>query len=392
VNNAYRNWRHLETELANFAKKEEQILQEIEYLKHSCQEIATLNIAENEETALAEKRVNLQLIDKLQSALKEAVETMEESNFGKLILKTQKLITQYPDNNIENINKDLDNAYISFDSAYSALQQLYNYRGQSEDNLEDVEERLYQIRSLARKYSVNSTFLHQLLEENTEKLSELERNVLSNNELSNQLHKAKDNYFILAKNLSQKRTEAIKILQEKVTSELGHLDMKKAVFKVEIATEESFAHPIGIDRVRFLVSTNPGMGLSPIDKVASGGELSRLMLALRVAILDKNPKQTIICDEIDVGISGSVADSMALRIKALSKVVQILVITHQPQVAGKADMHIFVAKNQQENRTISNIKILNKEERAMELARMISGQEITEAGLIAARELLHGNE
>jgi DNA repair protein RecN (Recombination protein N) len=149
-----------------------------------------------------------------------------------------------------------------------------------------------------------------------------------------------------------------------------------------------FASSSGVDRVRFVASTNPGMSLAPIDKVASGGELSRFMLALRVALFDNAPKQTIIFDEIDVGISGGTADSMGLRLKALSEAVQIIVITHQPQVAGKASQHILVEKTQHDFHTVVKIRTLEDEARFYELARMISGKEITEAGIRAAKELV----
>jgi DNA repair protein RecN (Recombination protein N) len=164
--------------------------------------------------------------------------------------------------------------------------------------------------------------------------------------------------------------------------------MKKAIFVVEIESDPNFASTNGMDKVRFVASTNPGMSLSPIDKIASGGELSRFMLAFRVALFDKAPKHTVIFDEIDVGISGSVADSIGLRLKLLSSAVQIIVITHQPQVAGKADQHILVEKTQHDLHTVVEIRTLEEEARSYELARMISGKEITETGLKAAKELI----
>jgi DNA repair protein RecN (Recombination protein N) len=386
---AYRNWKDLVSDLDAFGHKEAEILQEIDYLKHSYQELDEANIMPDEELVLVEQKTKLQAAQKASSALEEAINDMETSNFGKLVLKIQKSITQYPHEDIETINKDLDNAYTHFDCAYSALQKINADQVRFDYSLEDVDERLHQIRSLARKYGVSSSNLNELLNAHQQRLEELERTVLDSNDLANRLEQAKQQYFKLAHDLSYKRSATAKLLQDKVTSELGYLDMKKAMFQVDINSDDNFAGINGIDKIRFLVATNPGMAPAPIDKVASGGELSRVMLALRVALLDKNPKQTIICDEIDIGISGSVADSMGLRIKELSKVVQVLVITHQPQVAGKADLHMFVSKNQLDKSTFSTLKVLTEEERVQELARMISGQAITEAGLKAARELLH---
>jgi DNA repair protein RecN (Recombination protein N) len=166
--------------------------------------------------------------------------------------------------------------------------------------------------------------------------------------------------------------------------------MEKAVFKVEIVTKDHDAyHQDGIDNVRFIASTNPGMKLAPIDKIASGGELSRFMLALKTCLFDKMLRPTIIFDEIDTGIGGAVADRVGERLKKLSNIAQVIVITHQPQVAGKADQHIIVQKLQLHDTTEVTIKSLNNQERQAELARMISGKSITSASLKAAEELLN---
>ncbi|CAN0604046.1 unnamed protein product, partial [Ectocarpus sp. 12 AP-2014] len=191
-----------------------------------------------------------------------------------------------------------------------------------------------------------------------------------------------------AKLLSEKRNKAALNIEKKTMSELAFLEMKKAVFKVEFETKEQQLSANGMDRIRFTASTNPGMSLSPIDKIASGGELSRFMLAFRVALFDSAPKNTIIFDEIDVGISGSVADSIGQRLNLLSKAVQIIVITHQPQVAGKADSHILVEKIQGDDHTQVNVRVLQEEGKSLELARMISGKTITKAGIDAAKELI----
>jgi DNA repair ATPase RecN len=145
----------------------------------------------------------------------------------------------------------------------------------------------------------------------------------------------------------------------------------------------------GIDNVRFVASTNPGIKLAPIDKIASGGELSRFMLALKTCLFDKSLKDTIIFDEINTGIGGIIADKVGEKLKKLSSIAQVIVITHQPQVAGKADQHIIVNKLQLDETTTITVKSLNLQERQTELARMISGKTITDASLKAAKELLH---
>lgn len=141
-------------------------------------------------------------------------------------------------------------------------------------------------------------------------------------------------------------------------------------------------------KVQFVASTNPGVHETPIGKIASGGELSCFMLALRVALLDNNYKQTLICDEIDVGISGAISYAIGNRLKNLSIRTQVIVITYQPQVAGKADQHILVYKTQHQSETDMDVFILNEKGKSQELARMISGKAITKASFIAAKELM----
>lgn len=200
-----------------------------------------------------------------------------------------------------------------------------------------------------------------------------------------------------------------------MSQELAQLKMEKAVFKVEITPKSAITpkseiipknnlspHQLdtnigekysniyrdGLDNVRFLAATNPGMKLAPIDKIASGGELSRFMLAVKTCLFDKLLLETIIFDEIDTGIGGMVADKIGERLKHLSILSQVIAITHQPQVVGKADQHILVSKIHKAQDTKVIIKTLNTQERQAEIARMISGKSITEASLSAAKELL----
>jgi DNA repair protein RecN (Recombination protein N) len=241
---------------------------------------------------------------------------------------------------------------------------------------------------LARKHSCQPDELIEFLKKSEDRLEQYQSQFGDNSNLRQQADMCRTKYFEQAKILSKQRKSAAQDLEKKTMQELADLEMQKAIFKVEIETSENYSTSKGLDRVRFIASTNPGMTLAPIDKIASGGELSRFMLSLRVALFDNAPKQVIIFDEIDVGISGAVADSMGQRLRALSKATQIIVITHQPQVAGKADQHILVKKTQYNLHTSVCANILSKEDKALELARMISGQKITKTGIEAARELI----
>jgi DNA repair protein RecN (Recombination protein N) len=189
--------------------------------------------------------------------------------------------------------------------------------------------------------------------------------------------------------LSEKRKKAALELENRIGQELSPLKMELCVWKVLVNQKpDNMIASNGIDDIKFIASTNPGMPLMPIDKIASGGELARLMLAVKLALFDKYTTDTIIFDEIDTGIGGRVADAIGERLLHLSKIAQVIVITHQPQVAAKADYNILITKALDNNNTYSDAKILNKDEKAEEIARMLSGEKVTNKALEAALELI----
>jgi DNA repair protein RecN (Recombination protein N) len=386
---SYSNWQETEKKIKEIATRKDQVDKEIDYLKHVCAELELAQVKKGEEQELADIKRKLQSYEKEKQLIQSVLAEIQESSIERIIGKAQRSISNSANNELlEKVSSNLELAYDKIEDAKTTLQQILRDLDKEEFSIEEIEERLYEIRTLARKHSSDADSLVDLLEKSQTELLSLENNVQMNSEIECQLESFKQNYFTLAQNLSAHRKKIVMELEKKVMQELSTLDMKKAIFVVEIESDPNFASANGMDKVRFVASTNPGMSLSPIDKIASGGELSRFMLAFRVALFDKAPKQTVIFDEIDVGISGSVADSMGLRLKLLSSAVQIIVITHQPQVAGKADQHILVEKTQHDLHTVVEIRTLEEEARSYELARMISGKKITETGLKAAKELI----
>jgi DNA repair protein RecN (Recombination protein N) len=386
---SYSNWQETEKKIKEIATRKDQVDKEIDYLKHVCAELELAQVKKGEEQELADIKRKLQSYEKEKQLIQSVLAEIHESSIERIIGKAQRSISNSANNELlEKVSSNLELAYDKIEDAKTTLQQILRDLDKEEFSIEEIEERLYEIRTLARKHSSDADSLVDLLEKSQTELLSLENNVQMNSEIECQLESFKQNYFTLAQNLSAHRKKIVMELEKKVMQELSTLDMKKAIFVVEIESDPNFASANGMDKVRFVASTNPGMSLSPIDKIASGGELSRFMLAFRVALFDKAPKQTVIFDEIDVGISGSVADSMGLRLKLLSSAVQIIVITHQPQVAGKADQHILVEKTQHDLHTVVEIRTLEEEARSYELARMISGKKITETGLKAAKELI----
>ena len=389
VANDYKVWKGLENQISEFAKAKEDIKNEIDYLQHICIELEKANIQENEEKDLADIKRKLQTREKELSLIGGVIADIESSSMEQLIAKSQRAISA--SESIESLEEAavcLELAYDKIENAKAILMEKLHDFDVANYSLEEVEDRLYEIRSLARKHGCSPDDLLGFLDKSQLQLQQLEGKIIDSANLDEEVKQAKNSYFVHAKELSAQRKLHAEALEQKTMSELALLQMKKAKFKVDITSSDEQATSKGIDQIRFIASTNPGMKLSPIDKIASGGELSRFMLAFRVALFDNAPKQSIIFDEIDVGISGSVADSMGQRLKMLSSAVQIIVITHQPQVAGRANQHILVEKTQAESHTSVEAKILDEQGKSYELARMISGQTITKTGLQAAKELI----
>ena len=185
--------------------------------------------------------------------------------------------------------------------------------------------------------------------------------------------------------LREKRQSAAKILEEAIERHLSDLEMLKVKFKVDVTETE--LKPNGADSIRFMISANEGEELKPLTKVASGGELARTILAMKVVLADADTVSTMIFDEIDTGVSGSTSQKIAQKLKVLAKEKQVFVITHSPQIAASADCHYLVEKGEKDGKTISDVRILNEEESVNEIARIISGSVITKAAIDAAKDL-----
>ncbi|XVN42782.1 MAG: DNA repair protein RecN [Candidatus Rickettsia vulgarisii] len=392
-------------EIDKISKYKDEINKEIDYLSFITDELVKLNIQEGEEEKLIEIRRNLQNKEKEIRASQDILDYLEHPELNNLINSAQRLITGNIQQNekLASISSNLDECYNLLEESRIKLQNIINDYDLDGFNINEIEDRLFLIRDKTRKYNISSTEIPEFLENSQQKLKNLKDTINNSESLNLSRLEKHQKYFELALTLSERRSiNAIK-LESAVQAELTQLKMEKAIFKIEIIPKDNPLNQElnsisynnrnisynGVDNVRFTASTNPGMKLSPIDKIASGGELSRFMLALKTCLLDKLLLNTIIFDEIDTGIGGIIADKIGDRLKKLSNFSQVIVITHQPQVAGKADQHILVSKKQYEKDTKITIKNLNLEERQSELARMISGKLITEASLKVAKELLH---
>jgi DNA repair protein RecN (Recombination protein N) len=252
--------------------------------------------------------------------------------------------------------------------------------------LEEAEARLFDIRGLARKHRVEPDQLAALGAQMREQLAAIEAGGERIAELDAQLLVAREAYSAAAATLSKKRHEAAARLDEAVVDELFPLKLDAARFRTTIAAAEP--GPLGTDRVEFEVSTNPGAPFGPLTRIASGGELSRFILALKVALAEAGSAATMIFDEVDRGVGGAVASAIGERLARLAEQSQVLVVTHSPQVAARASHHYRIEKSHGHDGTRTTVRKLSADERREEIARMLSGASVTEEARAQASRLL----
>lgn len=375
----YREYKNIEDDLEMISKDQGLIRREIDYLEHVVSELESKCPGRGEEEDLASKRIKLRNNEKRNSALEKIENIIQETSLDNKLYEMQKLSSGI-DESFHELLQNLEQMQIYLGEAKSSINALKN--DSVEENLDDIESRLFEIKDLSRKYNVPSDELSEFLEKTKGELDSLKNKINNSDNLAENLAKARAEYQKHAKDLSDERKKVAKLFESKIEKEFAPLSMEGCKWIVRI--EEKAPSANGIDDVRFTAITNPGSSPAPIDKIASGGEIARMMLAVKLALFDKDSSPTIIFDEIDTGLGGRVADSVGERIKALSKIAQTIIITHQPQVASKADYNILVSKKN----GISFAKILDENEKQEEIARMISGAEVTDTAKKAAKELI----
>ena len=256
--------------------------------------------------------------------------------------------------------------------------------------LDQIEQRLFDINNLSRRFKIEPENINSQLIKLKKELEVLENSSESYEKIKNKVHLAKEQYDESSKILSDHRKKYATNLADLINNELAPLKLEDAVFEVEvIEKEKDKQNENGIDSVKFLVSMNKGGSKGEIHKVSSGGELSRLMLAINLVIANSMNKKTLVFDEVDSGVSGSVAEAIAIRLLNLSKTQQILIVTHLPQVAARGQQHFKTSKSSINNITVTGVKELSYEDRIEEVASMISGDQITDEARLLSEILLN---
>ncbi|MHC8519322.1 DNA repair protein RecN [Weissella confusa] len=389
---AYDTYRSLESAFHKRQADEQAWAQRLDMLSFQSKELADASLVEGEEEMLEAEYQELTNFQDVLAALSKAHEALDGDwdNTGLETISTamsamediEELSPKYA-----TLTEAVRGAYYELQEAASEILSVRDGLEFDEERLREVDDRLNLIRSLERKYgaTITDVLAHQAKVD--AELAEMGGGEQSAAELAEQVEVAEQKARTLAEKLHELRLKAAKQLATKIHEQLSDLYMEKAVFSAHI-TELKELNATGLDAVEFYIQTNPGEGAKPLVKIASGGELSRMMLAMKTIFSREQGITSIIFDEVDTGVSGRVAQAIAEKIAVIGRYSQVLTITHLPQVAAVADNHYFIEKQVVGDRTETSIHTLSEDERVNEVARMLSGDELTDAAKENARDLI----
>ena len=386
----FESYRQLRKRVVTKQKNEQDHKARIEMLEFQIAEIEAAALKAGEDQVLNQKRDKLLNHKNIADTLTNAYVMLDDEEFSSLSnirSAMNDLMT------LEEFDADYKEMSANVSEAYYILEEVTKHLGDVIDDLDfdagslqQIEVRLEVIYSITRKYGGNVDDVLEYYDNITKEYNLLTGNNESSDDMEKALKRLEKELIVAAEELSQERHALAKDLEAKIKQELADLYMEKADFQVQF-TKGKFNRD-GNEGVEFYISTNPGEGFKPLVKVASGGEISRLMLAIKSAFSRKEDKTSIVFDEVDTGVSGRVAQAIAQKIYKIGSNGQVLAISHLPQVIAVADYQFFIEKRSDENTTVSTVRLLTEEERVEEIAKMLAGSNITEMAREQARELL----
>ncbi|MGJ4930315.1 DNA repair protein RecN [Bradyrhizobium sp. HKCCYLS2038] len=372
----------------------ERAAREADYLRHASDELKKLAPKEGEETQLAARRTAMMQGEKIAGDLRDAQDAVSgnQSPIAALAAAVRRL-----ERRAVSSPALVDPAVKAMDAAINALEEADQHLTAALAatdfdplELERIEERLFALRAAARKYSTPVDGLAALAAKYAADVVLIDAGAEQLKKLEAAAAGADSRYAAAAAKLSAARTKSAEKLNRAVLAELGPLKLERAKFMTQVDSDADAPGPEGIDRVEFWVQTNPGTRPGPMMKVASGGELSRFLLALKVVLSDRGSAPTLVFDEIDTGVGGAVADAIGARLARLAHGVQVMAVTHAPQVAARADQHLLISKDALDRgkRVVTRVNTLATLHRREEIARMLAGAEVTAEARAAADRLL----
>ncbi len=387
-------WRTIEDALEERRRAKDGALREADYLRHVVAELSDLDPQADEDMTLANARAEMMAAQKVAEDLDAAAGLVSEDGLeGKLTAAVRRLTrasAAFPGETspLAGAIDRLERVLSELIEARTAVEDAAERLGLDQGALDRAEERLFALRAAARKHAVAPSALPAFFAKAKASLALLDDSVVEFATLEKSTAAARVSYLEAAHALSALRRKGAKKLDAAVAGELAPLKLGHAGFSTSIVTDEAAAGPSGIDAVEFMVSTNPGAAPGPLKTIASGGELSRFVLAMKAALAANEARTVIIFDEVDAGVGGAVADAVGERLARLARDAQVMVVTHSPQVAARASHHWRVEKRMKKNETTTHVMALGDDDRAEEIARMLSGAEVTDEARAAARRLL----
>lgn len=388
VNLAFKTFKAARDEYETLKAKSDNSEFEIDFLKSVINEIKALNYKESEEEKLETLKKTASEKEKIASLTDSVTALLDQAGFLNKLYSMKKDLARFPDI-FNKASESLEKALSELEDFKAYSEEVYDSVG-GDLNLETIEDRLYKIKFISRKHGILPANINEFMQQKIEELDAFENFDNALIELEKKLKKSEIAYVEAAKFLHTLRIKNANQLNNLVNQNLKDLKMEKAEFLAEVTFFEDAEKwtAKGADLVHFKVRTNPNTPLGAIDKIASGGELSRIMLAIKSAYAKTNSIASIVFDEIDTGISGAAADSVGKKIAEISRQFQTICVTHQPQVAAYSKEHFLVEKFATDTEASVNVRKLTLDEKASEIARMISGESITEESIIAANRLI----
>ena len=386
VKQTYKEYHDAQTRLETLQETLERLIAERDFLAHNVSELETLNVQIGEEEDLSTRRTAMINAEKNTAILSDAIESLSPhgNSLDSQIFSVAHILQRIkgePNPYQEQIDKLYDIA-----SDISEIIQTLKPENTDIDDMDSIEERLFAIRAAARKHRIQADELPKKLSEMSEQLRKIDNSDTELQKLKTQIIQYRTDFNNAASELSNLRHKAAEKLRTNLLQELPDLKLGNADFAVDFT--QSAPSSTGTDNITFMIKTNPGSPFAPLHSAASGGELARLMLAMRVVLSDSENSHTFVFDEIDTGISGATASAVGARLNRLATNSQTLVITHSAQVAGFADKHFKISKSVSDNKTTTSVREITGDDRINEIARIISGAEITPESITRAKTLI----
>ena len=394
VHEKYTAWAHAVSDLQKLRENSSERAFYFDRIRAEHEELTQASLEIGERESLEQELVRLANVENIGAGIGQCLDLLSESesSVDDSLRRTQLELDEALklDPSLEEVKGLIDSAAVEIREALFTLQEYQSSLEAEPERLEEIRGRVADLARLERKYRKDIGELIAYSDSISEELSEFDGSGLDEEKLQKKVDQARIELDAIEETLSAARKKAAEVLSKQIVSGLSQVGMKKARFKVDI--ESGSSGPFGRDKVSFSLAANPGEPFRPLAKVASGGELSRILLILKTVLQKKNAPVLQIFDEIDAGIGGAIAEIVGQKLKSLAKNSQVLLITHAPQIAALADQHYFAQKSVSSGRTISNVGRLEREERVKQIASMMAGKKVTTEFEKSARQLLEANK